>query len=76
MSTAALQANHRLDPDTQAVLLLCGWFGTPAVGAAPLSVAEYNAVAHWLQQHGLRPSDLLGGEWQRREGLPVSMGRL
>ena len=76
MSTAALQTAHQLDPDTQAVLLLCGWFGIPAVGAAPLSIAEYNTLALWLQRQELRPGDLLGGDWQRHEGLPLSGGRL
>ena len=76
MNSAASQNDHRLDPDTQAVLLLCGWFGKPAVGSAPLSITEYNAVARWLHRHEMRPGDLLGNAWQRLGEVPVSAERL
>ena len=76
MSTIALSTGHRLDPDTQAVLLLCGWFGQPPAAGAPLSIAEYNRLAEWLQRHNLSPRDLFGGEWQRQEGMPLSVSRL
>ncbi len=76
MSTAAISNDHRLDADTQAVLLLCGWFGQPPAAGTPLSIAEYNGLVEWLQRNELRPRDLFGGEWQRREGPPVLVDRL
>lgn len=44
--------------DTQVVLLLCGRFSKKE-NASALSLSEYNALAGWLRQNGLRPADLL-----------------
>lgn len=48
-----------VNPDTQAVLLLCGHFDTRDRGAKPLTLGEYNRLAAWLSRQGKRPSDLL-----------------
>ncbi len=46
--------------DTQAVLLLCGYFGKMAPGATkPLAAGEYGRLAKWLVERRKRPSDLL-----------------
>ncbi len=44
--------------DTQAVLLLCGYFGK-AGALKPLSAGEYNRLAKWLVEQKRRPADLL-----------------
>lgn len=49
----------QLTPDTEAVLLLCGYFSSKQQGAKPLSLGEYNKLASYLFEHGLRPKDLL-----------------
>jgi predicted Rossmann fold nucleotide-binding protein DprA/Smf involved in DNA uptake len=58
---------HILQPDTQAILLLCAGFGqSRQAEPMPLSLGEYNALAQKLQQHNLRPADLLatdGKNW-------------
>lgn len=71
----------QLSPDTQAILLLCGRLGLRGGNAAaPLEVREYNQVAHWLHDHGLRPGDLLHGVRERllhtEADLPFDAGRL
>jgi len=76
MSTLTLPNTHRLDVDTQAILLLCGWFGEPPAAGAPLSITEYNTLGQWLLRQGLRPGDLLTSAWQRIDGVPVSVSRL
>lgn len=44
-------------------MLLCGRFGKDATRQAkPLSVTEYNRLAKWLKDSGLRPSSLLDRE--------------
>ncbi|MBI5244010.1 MAG: DNA-protecting protein DprA [Elusimicrobia bacterium] len=51
-----------LSNDTKAVLLLCGHFGDQQGDTeTPLSLAEYNRVAAWLNTHKYRPADLLAG---------------
>lgn len=51
---------HILDPDTQAILLLCGKFDRiRRDGMEPLSSTEYHQLAQILYNHGLRPSDLM-----------------
>ncbi len=46
--------------DTQAVLLLCGYFGKATPGAVkPLAAGEYSRLAKWLVEQRRRPSDLL-----------------
>ena len=54
-------ADHILPPDTQAILLLCGYFGGNRT-AKPLSLSEYNKLAARLRREGLRPGDMLEGE--------------
>jgi predicted Rossmann fold nucleotide-binding protein DprA/Smf involved in DNA uptake len=58
---------HILQPDTQAILLLCAGFGqSRQAEPMPLSLGEYNALAQKLQQQNLRPADLLttdGKNW-------------
>jgi len=58
---------HVLQPDTQAILLLCAGFGqSRQVEPMPLSLSEYNALARKLHQDNLRPADLLtveGKNW-------------
>lgn len=77
-----LEHTHRLNPDTQAVLLLCGRFGKQEAGEVkPLSQGEYDRLAEWLVQHGMRPSTLLapdGPDALRNAGLslPVEADRL
>lgn len=52
--------DHRPSPDTQATLLLCGYFGGKAQSEVkPLTLTEYNRVAQWLRKQVLRPRDLL-----------------
>lgn len=51
---------HILNPDTQAILLLYGRFGQgEAKSTKPLTLGEYNALARRLQEHGMRPGNLL-----------------
>jgi len=51
---------HVLMPDTQVILLLCASFwSVSAVQPQPLTLSEYNYLAQWLQQHQMRPADLL-----------------
>jgi predicted Rossmann fold nucleotide-binding protein DprA/Smf involved in DNA uptake len=52
-----------ISPDTQAALLLCGHLERGRQSTDPLTPSEYNLLAAWLVDHGMRPSDLL-----RREG--------
>lgn len=47
-----------LSSDTQAILLLCGYFGGTQ-SEAPLKSGEYIRLARWLHQQKLRPADLL-----------------
>lgn len=54
---------HRLSPDTQAVLLLCGSFSVKGEdGVKPLTPSQYNRVESWLREAGRRPGDLLSQE--------------
>lgn len=51
-----------LSPDTEAILLLCGRFGSErGEHYAPLTQKEYESLARWLMERKLRPSDLLSG---------------
>jgi predicted Rossmann fold nucleotide-binding protein DprA/Smf involved in DNA uptake len=58
---------HVLQPDTQAILLLCAGFGqSRQAEPMPLSLGEYNTLVHKLQDQNLRPADLLdtdGKNW-------------
>lgn len=56
-----------LGADTEVVLLLCGRLGGERKEPyAPLSATEYGALARWLNERQLRPSDMLteGGQAQ------------
>jgi len=54
-----------LDRDAQAIILLCGYFGSHDDGSAkPLTRVQYNEVARWLHANDLRPGDLLQDEGQ------------
>lgn len=52
--------NLMLNPDTQAILLLCASFGENRnFGLQPLTLKEYNILAHWLKEENMTPQDLL-----------------
>lgn len=52
-----------LSSDTEAVLLLCGELGQRgSSGPKPLGLRQYNTVAAWLKNEGLRPGDLLSSD--------------
>lgn len=52
-----------LSPDTEAILLLCGRFGSERdEHHTPLTQKEYESLARWLMERKLRPSDLLGAD--------------
>ena len=53
---------HVLDPDSQVVLLLCGSFVRGPQDVQPLTPSEYNSLADWLKEMGLRPSVLLSAD--------------
>jgi predicted Rossmann fold nucleotide-binding protein DprA/Smf involved in DNA uptake len=51
---------ENLSSDTEAILLLCGRFGSErGEHGAPLTQKEYESLARWLMERKLRPSDLL-----------------
>lgn len=61
------KSTARLSPDTEAILLLCGRFGserseTSLANPAPLTQKEYERLTKWLLECRLRPGDLLGGD--------------
>ncbi|HPB90407.1 MAG TPA: DNA-processing protein DprA [Rugosibacter sp.] len=50
-----------LSPDTEAILLLCGRFGSErGEKYSPLTQTEYERLTKWLLECKLRPGDLLG----------------
>jgi predicted Rossmann fold nucleotide-binding protein DprA/Smf involved in DNA uptake len=52
--------NHVLQPDTQAILLLCASFGqNRQIEPQPLTLSEYNSLTNWLRENQMRPADLL-----------------
>lgn len=62
--------SHALEPDAQAIFLLCGRLGSHEGNSAkPLTRNQYNEVANWLHSNGMRPGDLLNDEG--REQLSV-----
>lgn len=64
-----------LSPDTEAILLLCGRFGSErGEHHAPLTQKEYERLTKWLLSFQLRPSDLLGGDLVGRLGDLVHAG--
>jgi len=59
--------SHILEPDAQAIFLLCGRFGSKGDGLAkPLTLKQYNEVANWLHQNEMRPANLLEEEGRGR----------
>ena len=70
----------RPGPDAEAILLLCGRFGSERHDAfQPLSTAEYGELAQWLAVRGARPADLLGRSGSSGEGsgeIPLDPARL
>ncbi|MHB1618810.1 MAG: DNA-processing protein DprA [Sulfuricella sp.] len=64
-----------LSPDTEAILLLCGRFGSErGEHHAPLTQKEYERLTKWLLECKLRPSDLLGGDLAGQLGDLVHAG--
>jgi predicted Rossmann fold nucleotide-binding protein DprA/Smf involved in DNA uptake len=61
--------SHELDPDAQAIFLLCGHFGGSSNDLKPLTRNQYNEVASWLHNNDMRPADLL--DQSVREELSV-----
>ena len=52
-----------LSPDTEAILLLCGRFGSERGDqASPLTQKEYESLTRWLLERKLRPADLLNAD--------------
>ncbi|MGB3208729.1 MAG: DNA-processing protein DprA [Crinalium sp.] len=59
--------NHRLQPDTQVILLLCASFGQDRqTEPQPLTLKEYNALAGWLKENKLTPGDLLNPTYKNQ----------
>ncbi|MEA2083911.1 MAG: DNA-processing protein DprA [Thermodesulfobacteriota bacterium] len=48
-----------LTEDTQAIILLCGFFGKDR-SYKPLTLKEYSSLVSWLVREEMRPGDLLG----------------
>jgi predicted Rossmann fold nucleotide-binding protein DprA/Smf involved in DNA uptake len=67
-------SNHVLQPDTQAILLLCASFGqNRKTEIAPLTLGEYNLLTAWLQDNQMRPADLLSEDGRKQlEKISVS----
>lgn len=56
-----------LQPDTQAILLLCGSFGQNRnSNPAPLTLGEYNTLAGWLRDNRMTPKDLLTSDSKQK----------
>jgi len=49
---------QNLSQDTKAILLLCSPWGKKDNTFEPLTPAEYNKLADWLKEKGLRPAEL------------------
>lgn len=81
MTVNKMTDSHILSLDTQAILLLCGIFGSArAEDPKPLNLSEYNKVAQWLRDLEMRPSDLLNEEGTRRirhcQTAPLAIDRV
>jgi predicted Rossmann fold nucleotide-binding protein DprA/Smf involved in DNA uptake len=69
------KSTSSLSPDTEAILLLCGRFGSErGERHAPLTQKEYERLTKWLLECKSRPSDLLGGDLASRPGDLVHAG--
>lgn len=64
---------QQLTDDTKAILLLCCRFGKgdESEAANPLSLREYNLLAHWMVERNLRPSELLHLKMENMEVGPL-----
>lgn len=60
-----------MSPDTQAILLLCGRFGSSDTNLKPLTTREYNSIAQWLVRQNRRPADLLDRSWLNGATAPI-----
>ncbi|OCQ93290.1 SMF family protein [Oscillatoriales cyanobacterium USR001] len=67
--------NHVLQPDTQAILLLCASFGqNRQIEPQPLTLSEYNSLVNWLMEHQMRPGDLLSVKGKSKlQTIPVKL---
>lgn len=56
-----------INPDTQAILLLCASFGQNRKSETPpLTIGEYNILASWLLEQNMTPADLLDATFKQR----------
>jgi len=70
-------SSHILEPDAQAIFLLCGRLGSHEDNSAkPLTRNQYNEVANWLNNNGMRPEDLLNEEGREQLSVFGGDGRL
>ncbi len=69
------KSTTNLSPDTEAILLLCGRFGSEhGERHAPLTQKEYERLTRWLLECKLRPGDLLGVDPAGRLGDLIQAG--
>ena len=69
------KSTANLSPDTEAILLLCGRFGSErGERHAPLTQKEYERLTKWLLECKLRPGDLLGADPAGRLGDLLQAG--
>jgi predicted Rossmann fold nucleotide-binding protein DprA/Smf involved in DNA uptake len=76
--------SEALNPDTQAVLLLCSQLGQrDNNGVKPLTPKKYSVLTRWLRERSMRPADLLDhagrarlAELQSAELAPETLGHL
>ncbi len=76
--------SETLNPDTQAVLLLCSNLGLrDNNGVKPLTPKKYGVLTRWLRERSMRPADLLDHagrarleELQSTELAPETLGQL
>ena len=69
--------SHMLDPDAKAILLLCGYFGSHDDSSVkPLTRNQYNKVANWLNNQGMRPQNLLEEEGRSQLSVFGESGKL
>lgn len=69
--------SHMLDPDAKAILLLCGHFGSHDDSSVkPLTRNQYNKVANWLNNQGMRPRNLLEEDGRSQLSVFGESGKL
>lgn len=69
--------SHVLEPDAQAIFLLCGRLGSHDDSSAkPLTRNQYNEVANWLNNNNMRPGDLLEKEGRKELSIFGDEGKL